>query len=104
MRIRKEIYGISQTAGETLFEYWERFKRLCASFPNHQISDALLIQYFYERLVPSDRSTIDAASGGTVVNKTPMEAKALISTMAENAQYFGMRAPSCHILTRGKWN
>ena len=52
-RIRKEIYGITQTAGETLFEYWEWFKCLCTSFPNHQISDALLIQYFFEGLVPS---------------------------------------------------
>lgn len=34
-RIKKEIYGISQVAGESLFEYLERFKRLCASFPNH---------------------------------------------------------------------
>jgi len=92
-RIRKKIYVISQTVGETLFEYWEWFKSLCASFPTHQISDALLIQYFYEGLVPSDRSTIDAASGGTLVNKTPTEARAFISTMAENVQQFGTQVP-----------
>ena len=53
----------------------------------------LLIQYFYKGLVPSDRSTIDAASGGTLVNKTPTEARELISTTAENAQQFETRAP-----------
>ncbi|XP_073153778.1 uncharacterized protein [Henckelia pumila] len=46
--IRKEIYGIKQYTGESLHEYWERFKKLCASCPQHQISENILIQYFYE--------------------------------------------------------
>jgi hypothetical protein len=41
--IRKEIYGITQITRETLYEYWERYKQLCANFPHHQISDQLLI-------------------------------------------------------------
>ena len=36
--IRKKISGISQDAEESLYKYWERFKRLCASCPHHQIS------------------------------------------------------------------
>ncbi|KAL4368664.1 hypothetical protein GQ457_05G022790 [Hibiscus cannabinus] len=89
--IRKEIYCITQLTQETLYEYWERFKRLCASFPHHQIPDQLLIQYFYEGLLPMDRSMIDAASGGALVNLTPEGAKELISNMAENSQQFGTR-------------
>lgn len=92
--IRKEIYGISQITGETFHEYWERFKRLCASFPHHQILDQLLIQYFNEGLLPMDRSMVDAASGGALVNKTPTEARQLISSMAENSQPFGTRGPT----------
>ena len=61
--IRKEICGIRQYNGEPLYDYWERFKKLCASCPHHQISDQLLIQYFYEGLLPMDMSMIDAASG-----------------------------------------
>ena len=34
---------------------------------------------------------IDAASGGALVNKTPTEARNLISNMAANAQQFGTR-------------
>ena len=49
-QIRKEIYEILQIVGETLFEYWEHFKRLCASFPNDQISDRLLINTFMKGL------------------------------------------------------
>ena len=33
--IRKEIYGVRQHNGESLHEYWERFKKLCASCPHH---------------------------------------------------------------------
>ncbi|XP_031131791.1 uncharacterized protein LOC116033171 [Ipomoea triloba] len=90
--IRKEIYGIRQCTGETLFEYWERFKGLCSSCPHHQISEQHLIQYFYEGLLPMDSSMADAASGGSLVDKTPTDARQLISTMAENSQQYGTRA------------
>ncbi|RDX87322.1 hypothetical protein CR513_31216, partial [Mucuna pruriens] len=33
--IRKEICGIRQHTGETLYEYWERFNKLCATCPHH---------------------------------------------------------------------
>ncbi|XP_073121422.1 uncharacterized protein [Henckelia pumila] len=46
--IRKEIYGIKKMTVESLHEYWERFKKLCASCPQHQMSENLLIQYCYE--------------------------------------------------------
>ncbi|KAL2246643.1 UNVERIFIED_CONTAM: hypothetical protein Sindi_2516600 [Sesamum indicum] len=89
--IRKEISGIRQFAGESLFEYWERFNRLVESFPHHQIPNHLLIQYFYEGLSNMDRKLIDAASGGALFDKTPTEARKLISTMASNTQQFGVR-------------
>ncbi|XP_031099801.1 uncharacterized protein LOC116003999 [Ipomoea triloba] len=87
--IRKEICGIRQHNGESLYEYWERFKKLCASCPHHQISEQLLIQYFYEGLFPTDRSMIDAASDGALVDKTPDAAKNLIANMVANSQQFG---------------
>ncbi|RDX93680.1 hypothetical protein CR513_24019, partial [Mucuna pruriens] len=37
--IRKEICGIRQHTGETLHEYWERFNKLYATCPHHQISE-----------------------------------------------------------------
>ncbi|XP_010247770.1 PREDICTED: uncharacterized protein LOC104590728 [Nelumbo nucifera] len=89
--IRKEICGIRQSSDETLYEYWERFKQLCASCPQHQIPEQLLIQYFYEGLQPMDRSMVDADSGGALANKTPEVAWQLISNMVENSQQFGER-------------
>ena len=76
--IRKEICGIRQYNGETLYEYWKRFKKVCASCSHHHISEQLLIQYFYEGLLPMERSMIDAASGGALVDKTLESVRLLI--------------------------
>jgi len=56
--------GIKQMNGENFVEYWERFNKLCASCPQHQITEQLLTQYFFEGLLPMDRNIVDAASGG----------------------------------------
>nr|KYP61741.1 hypothetical protein KK1_016251 [Cajanus cajan]KYP61764.1 hypothetical protein KK1_016274 [Cajanus cajan] len=42
--IKKDISGIRQLGGESLYEYWERFKKLCASYPHHHIFEQLLLQ------------------------------------------------------------
>ncbi|KAL0355123.1 UNVERIFIED_CONTAM: hypothetical protein Sradi_3959200 [Sesamum radiatum] len=89
--IRKEISGICQFSGESFYGYWGRFKQLMESCPHHQISDHLLIQYFYEGLTEANRSLVDAASGGALYEKTPTEARKLITTMAANNQQFGTR-------------
>ena len=39
--------------------------------------------------MPTDRSIIDAASGGALVEKTPEAARQLISNMAANLKQFG---------------
>jgi len=41
--------------------------------------------------MPTDHSIIDAASGGTLVDKTPEAARQLISNMAGNSKKFGTR-------------
>ncbi|XP_052736704.1 uncharacterized protein LOC128197896 [Vigna angularis] len=97
--IRKDITGIRQLAGENLYEYWERFKTLCASCPHHQIPEQLLIQYFYEGLNNMDRGMIDAASGGALGDTTPANARQLIEKMASNSQQFSTRNDA--IVVRG---
>ena len=49
-----------------LSEYWERFEQLCIQGPHNQIPDQLLIQYFYEEMMPTDHSIIDTVSGGGI--------------------------------------
>ena len=84
--IQKEICEIRQSQGEISYEYWDRFKTLCAKCPQHQISDQLLIQYFYEGLLAAERNGIDAASGSALVDKTPNKARILIKRMASNTK------------------
>ncbi|RDY08475.1 hypothetical protein CR513_07285, partial [Mucuna pruriens] len=84
--IRKEICGIRQHSGETLHEYWERFNKLCATCPHHHISEQLLIQSN-----DVDRSMIDTASGGVLMDKTPAATRYLISNRASNTQQFRIR-------------
>ncbi|RDY04248.1 hypothetical protein CR513_12061, partial [Mucuna pruriens] len=83
--IRKEICGIQQHSGETLHEYWERFNKLCVMCLYHQISEQLLF------LLMRDRNKVDGASGGALMDKTPATARHLISNMASNMQWFGIR-------------
>jgi len=96
--IRKEICGIRQQDRESLYEYWERFKRLCTRFPYHQINEQLLIQYFYEGLMAIDKQMINVANGGALVDKMTAAARQLIEIMASNNQQFHTRSNSAELI------
>ncbi|CAN6685904.1 unnamed protein product [Malus baccata var. baccata] len=94
--LRKKISGIQQEEGESFPTYYERLKSLVASCPQHQMKEELLLQYFYEGLLPLERQMLDASTGGALVDKTPMAAKILIANRALNAQQYenvGQRGP-----------
>ncbi|KAM1682585.1 hypothetical protein EV1_033521 [Malus domestica] len=60
------------------------------------MKEELLLQYFYERLLPIERQILDALSGGALVGKTPIATKTLIANRASNAQQYegvGQRDP-----------
>ncbi|KAM2530201.1 hypothetical protein PS1_028092 [Malus domestica] len=86
--LRKRISGIQQNQGESFPTYYERFKTLVTSCPQHQIKDELLLQYFYEGILPTERQMLDVSAGGALVDKTPMAAKTLIANRALNAQQY----------------
>ena len=83
--LRRCILGIQQKEYETLYDYWERFKKLCASCPQHGLSEQTLLQYLYEGMLLVDRKMVDAASGGALINMTTTATRTLISTMASNS-------------------
>ncbi|CAN6580921.1 unnamed protein product [Malus baccata var. baccata] len=94
--LRKKISGIQQEEGESFPTYYEQFKSLIVSCPQHQMKEELLLQYFYEGLLPLERQMLDASAGGALVDKTPMAAKILITNRALNAQQYegvGQRGP-----------
>ncbi|KAM2519433.1 hypothetical protein ACFX1W_000057 [Malus domestica] len=86
--LRKRISGIQQSQGESFPTYYECFKTLVASCPQHQMKEELLLQYFYEGLLPMERQMLDASAGGALVDMTPVAAKTLIANRAHNAQQY----------------
>ncbi|KAM1109853.1 hypothetical protein ACFX19_009322 [Malus domestica] len=86
--LRKRISGIQQSQGESFPTYYERFKTLVASCPQHQMKEELLLQYFYEGLLPMERQMLDASAGGALVDMTPVAAKTLIANRTHNAQQY----------------
>ncbi|CAN6557484.1 unnamed protein product [Malus baccata var. baccata] len=86
--LRKRISGIQQEEGDSFPTYYERFKSLVASCPQYQIKEELLLQHFYEGLLPIERQMLDASAGGALVDKTPTAAKMLITNRALNAQQY----------------
>ncbi|CAN6544297.1 unnamed protein product [Malus baccata var. baccata] len=86
--LRKRISGIQQNQGESFPTYYEHFKTLVASCPQHQMKEELLLQYFYEGLLPIEPQMLDASVGGALVDKTSMAAKTLIANRVLNAQQY----------------
>ncbi|KAL4350426.1 hypothetical protein AHAS_Ahas10G0140800 [Arachis hypogaea] len=68
---RREISCIVQQDGKTLYEYWERFKKLLEAYPHHQIDELVLISYFCQGMQHQDKLLLDAASGGSLTKNTP---------------------------------
>ncbi|CAN6718905.1 unnamed protein product [Malus baccata var. baccata] len=86
--LRNRISGIQQEEGESFPTYYEHFKSLVASCPQHQMKEELLLQYFYEGLLPIERQMLDASAGGALVDKTLTAAKTLIANRALNTQQY----------------
>ncbi|KAK1413027.1 hypothetical protein QVD17_34727 [Tagetes erecta] len=85
--LRKEIIGIKQAKREPLHTYWDRFKKLCARCPQHNISEHQLLQYFCGGLAPMERRLLNAACGGDTLDKTPTQIRALITSIAEDTKH-----------------
>ncbi|KAJ9544667.1 hypothetical protein OSB04_024374 [Centaurea solstitialis] len=83
-KLRSDITTFTQGETESLYEAWERYKDLQRNCPHHGVPEWLLIQTFCNGLKQDVRISIDAAAGGSIVNKTPAAAKALIEDMASN--------------------
>ncbi|KAL2895232.1 Serine/threonine-protein kinase MRCK gamma [Bienertia sinuspersici] len=86
-KLRNELATFQQPDDESLYEAWRRFLRLQRQCPHHGIPEWMLIQTFYNGLTHQFRIYIDAASGGSLMSKSPTEAKELIERMAANDNY-----------------
>ena len=90
--LKKAISNIEQERTKTLYEYHERFKRLCSSCPFHGYSTQDLVLHLYNGMLDSERMMVDAACGGNILNKTATAAMDMFKEMAEGSREFGRSA------------
>nr|GEY43735.1 reverse transcriptase domain-containing protein [Tanacetum cinerariifolium] len=77
-KLRNEITKFTQEPHESLFEAWEHYKLYIDRCPNHNMLLVTKIDTFYNGLTLRYRDTINAATGGTYMQKTPNECYDLI--------------------------
>src|ERR1044072_5291130 len=82
---KEEIASFAQSEAENLHEAWERFKRLLRKCPQHGFSEAEQINKFYDGLLYSVKSTLDAAARGEFDALSPQAGNELIEKMAARA-------------------
>ncbi|KAJ9159609.1 hypothetical protein P3X46_025106 [Hevea brasiliensis] len=82
VKLRLELNTFRQKEGESLYDAWERYKDLQRECPHHGIEDWILVQNFYNGLLPSTRSTIDSGAEGDIMEKIVPQALELLERVA----------------------
>nr|GEY76892.1 reverse transcriptase domain-containing protein [Tanacetum cinerariifolium] len=80
---KNKISRFTQRFEETFSEAWERFKDLLRACPHHGFSELTEIVTFYNGLTKQDQDSLNAASGGNLLNKTTREALKIIENKSK---------------------
>ena len=90
-QLRWEIQTFQQRDGDLFFEACEHFNDLLLKCPHHNLSQDDQVEAFYEGLNNTNKSIVDLASGGVLMEKNSEEAIELFETFSENSQQFSSR-------------
>nr|GEW91213.1 DNA-directed DNA polymerase [Tanacetum cinerariifolium] len=90
--LRNRITKFEQKPHKSLFEAWERYKLSTDRCPNHNMLLVTQIDTFYNGLTLSHRDTINAAAGGTFIQKTLEECYELIENMTAHHNHWDTSA------------
>ncbi|GJX80291.1 reverse transcriptase domain-containing protein [Tanacetum coccineum] len=90
-KLRNEIMKFEQKPHESLFEAWERDKLSIDRCPHHNMLLVKIVM-FYNGLTLSHRDTINAAAGGTFMQKTLEECYKLIENMTAHHNHWDTSA------------
>nr|GFA02937.1 reverse transcriptase domain-containing protein [Tanacetum cinerariifolium] len=69
-----------------LHEVWDRFKELLRACPHNGFSELTQIDTFYNGLTEQDHDSLNAASGGNLINKTTREALQIIENKSKRTE------------------
>nr|GEY45537.1 reverse transcriptase domain-containing protein [Tanacetum cinerariifolium] len=81
--LKNEISRFTQRFDETFSEAWDRFKELLRACPHHCFSELTQIDTFYNGLTEQDQDSLNAASGGNLLNKMTREALQIIENKSK---------------------
>src|ERR1044071_686864 len=87
--LKRAIANVEQADDESLYDFCERFTRLCASCPFHGFQEQELVLHLYNGLLDHERRIVDAACNGSVLNMTATAARNRILEIAEGSRSFG---------------
>nr|GEV32483.1 reverse transcriptase domain-containing protein [Tanacetum cinerariifolium] len=93
-KLRNEITKFEQKQHESLFGACERYKLSVDRCPNHNMLLVTQIDTVYKNLTLSHRDTINAAAGGTFMQKTREECYKLIKNMTAHHNHWDTTAIS----------
>jgi hypothetical protein len=85
--LRARIFNFQQSSMETIPEAWERLQDYIQACPYHRIENWLVLQNFYDGLIPMSRGHIDTAAGGAFLSLTIDGATELINKMVTNQSW-----------------
>ncbi|GJZ74236.1 reverse transcriptase domain-containing protein [Tanacetum coccineum] len=91
-KLRNEVMKFEQKLHESLFEAWERYKLSIDRCPNHNMLLVTQIDTFYNGSTLSHRDTINAAAGGTFMQKIPKKCYELIENMTAHHNHWDTSA------------
>nr|GFC43977.1 reverse transcriptase domain-containing protein [Tanacetum cinerariifolium] len=81
--LRNEITNFQQRSDESFCEAWERFKDLLHACPHHGFTKLHQIDTFYISLTSTDQDSLNAATDGNLLTKTPKDALILIENKSK---------------------
>nr|GEX76172.1 reverse transcriptase domain-containing protein [Tanacetum cinerariifolium] len=81
--LKNEISRFTQRFDETFSEALDHFKELLRACPHHGFSKLTQIDTFYNGLTKQDQDSLNAASGGNLLNKTTREALQIIENKSK---------------------
>nr|GEX26905.1 reverse transcriptase domain-containing protein [Tanacetum cinerariifolium] len=81
--LKNEISRFTKRFKETFSEAWDRFKELLRDCPHHEFSELTQIDTFYNGLTEQDQDSLNAASGGNLLNKTTRESLQIIENKSK---------------------
>ena len=80
------IYYFWPRDGESIAQAWGRLKSLMLKCPNHELSNEIIVNNFYARLLRYDKDMVDASSLGSFTGKNVNAKWDLIERIYRNAE------------------